>query len=76
MAINLLNSNAAARLGDCSDADLRKIVTYMAEDIDRYMDCLDAEKKARKGAHKAKVEPPDAPLPGTDPQAQGVPSWT
>ena len=67
MAVGLLNSDAAARLGDCSDADLRRIVTYMAEDIDRYMDRLEAEKKAQNEARKARKEqrnqqPPEAML--------------
>lgn len=59
MAVGLLNSNAAARLGDCSDADLRRIVAYMAEDIDRYMDRLEADKKAQNEARKAKKEQQD-----------------
>ena len=59
MAVGLLNSGAAARLGDCSDADLRRIVAYMAEDIDRYMDRLEADKKAQNEARKAKKEQQD-----------------
>lgn len=47
----------------------------MAEGIDRYMDRLDAEKKARKEAHKAKAEPQDSPLPEAGPQVQGGSSW-
>lgn len=59
MAVGLLNSDAAARLGDCSDADLRRIVSYMAEDIDHYMDRLKAEKEARVMARKARTEQRD-----------------
>lgn len=76
MAISLLNSGAAARLGDCSDTDLRRIVAYMAEDIDRYMDRLDAEKEVQKAAREAKRKPQDVPLPGTGWQGQDVVSWT
>lgn len=70
MAINLLNSSAAARLGDCSDADLRRIVAYMAEDIDRYVDRLDAEKRAQHEAREARKKQRDIQLPEAMPQAQ------
>lgn len=70
MAVSLLNGGAAARLGDYSDADLRRIVAYMAEDIDRYIDRLDAEKKAQNEARKARKEQRDAQPLEAMPQAQ------
>ena len=48
MVVSLLNGGAASVLGDCSDADLRRIMAFVAEDIDHYMDRLKAEKEARK----------------------------
>ena len=48
MAISLLNGGAAAILGDCPDADLRRIMAFVADDIGTYVDRLNAEKKARQ----------------------------
>lgn len=70
MAVSLLNSGAASVLGDCSDADLRRIVSYMAEDIDHYMDRLKAEKKAQAMARKARTEQRDQQPLEAMPQAQ------
>lgn len=70
MAVSLLNNGAASVLGDCSDADLRRIVSYMAEDIDHYMDRLKAEKKAQAMARKAGTEQRDQQPLEAMPQAQ------
>lgn len=56
MSVSLLNSSAAAILGDCSDADLRRIMALVADDIGTYMDRLNAEKKAR--AKDLETRPP------------------
>lgn len=47
MSVSLLNGGAAAILGDCSDADLRRIMTFVAEDIGTYRKRLIAEKKVQ-----------------------------
>lgn len=70
MAVSLLNSGAASVLGDCSDADLRRIMTFVAEDIDHYMDRLKAEKEAQVMARKAKTEQRDQQSLEAMPQAQ------
>lgn len=48
MAISLLNGGAAAILGDCPDADLRRIMAFVADDIGAYVDRLNEEKRARQ----------------------------
>lgn len=48
MASALLDNEAAEKLGEYSDADLRKIMTMVASDIGQYVDRLEAEKQAKK----------------------------
>ena len=50
MCESLLTGEAAAMLGDYSDADLRRIMGYVAKDIGKYVERLETEKAERKKA--------------------------
>ena len=50
MAKAFMNDQVAVKLGGCSDADLKRVVSMLAGYIDECLAKLDAEKQARTGA--------------------------
>lgn len=55
MCEGLLTGEAAEALGYCSDADLRKIMGYIAADMGKYVARLEVEKEMRAKAREAKA---------------------
>ena len=47
MAAALLDDQTAVKLGDCSDADLRRIISMLSGHIDECIRRLEAEKQAK-----------------------------
>ena len=57
MAGALLDDRAAAKLGDYSDTDLRRIMSLLAGHIDESIATLEAEKRAKKKKENAAQSP-------------------
>ena len=55
MCEGLLTGEAAEALGYCSDADLRKIMGYVAQDMGKYVARLEVEKEMRAKAREARA---------------------
>lgn len=55
MCEGLLTGEAAEALGYYSDADLRRVMGYIAEDMGTYVERLEAEKAARARAREARA---------------------
>lgn len=52
MAAAFMTDQTAVKLGDCSDAELRRVMSMLAGYVDECMAKLDAEKRSRSAAHE------------------------